>query len=64
MLITPVRKKHEQYNEALEEAIEEVEQVELESVNDNEGEDINESQAFTTDADNYGFFNPDRPQEH
>ena len=35
---------------------EEVEQEELEGVNDSEGEDINERQAFTTDADDYGFF--------
>lgn len=55
-LITPVRKKYEQYNDVLEEAIEEVEQEELEGVNDSEGEDINERQAFTTDADDYGFF--------
>ena len=52
-LITPVRKKYEQYNE--EEAIAEVEQGELEGVNDSEGDYINERQAFTTDADDYGF---------
>ena len=55
-LITPVRKKYEQYNDVLEEAIEEVEHEELEGINDSEGEDINERQAFTTDADDYGFF--------
>ena len=55
LVITPVRKKYEQYNDVLEEAIEEVEQEELEGVNDSEGEDINERQAFTTDADDYGF---------
>ena len=63
-LITPVKKKYEQYNDVLEEAIEEVEQEELEGVNDSEGGDINERQAFTTDADDYVFFYPDRPQEH
>ena len=63
-LITPVRNKYEWYNDVLEEAIEEVEQEQLEGVNDNEGEDINERQAFTMDADDYGFFYPDRPQEH
>ena len=47
---------YEEYNDVLEEAIEEVEQEELEGVNDSEGEDINERQAFTTDADEYGFF--------
>ena len=30
----------------------------LEDVNDSEGEDINERQTFTTDADDYGFFLP------
>ena len=64
MLITPVRIKYEQYNDVLEEAIEEVEQEELEGVNDSEGEDINERLPFTTDADDYGFFYPDRPQEY
>ena len=53
--VTPVRKKYEQYNDVMEEAIEEVEQEELEGVNDIEGEDINERQAFTRDADDYGF---------
>ena len=53
-LIMPVRKKYEQYNGVLKEAIEEGEQEEL-RVNDSEGEDINERQAFTTDADDYGF---------
>ena len=28
----------------------------LEGVNDSEGEDVNERQAFTTDADDYGLF--------
>ena len=55
-LVTPVRKKYEQYNDVLEDAIEEVEQEELEAVNDSEGEDINERQAFTADANDYGFF--------
>ena len=55
-LITPVRKKYEEYNDVLEEAIENVEQEELEGVNDSEGEAINERQAFMTDADDYGFF--------
>ena len=55
-LITPVRKKYKQYNDVLEEAIKEVEQEELEGVNDSLGEYINERQAFTTDADDYGFF--------
>ena len=54
--ITSVRKKYEQYNDVLEEAIEEVEQEELEGVNDSESEDINERQAFTTDADEFVFF--------
>ena len=57
-LVTPVRKKYKQYNDVLEEAIKEVEQEELEGVNDSEGEDINERRAFTTDADDYGFFLP------
>ena len=57
-IITPVRKKYEQYNDVLEEAIEEVEQEELEGVNDSEGEDIYERQAFTIDADDYSFFLP------
>ena len=35
-LITPVRKKYEQFNDVLEEAIEEVEQEDLEGVNDSE----------------------------
>ena len=51
--ITPVRKKYEQYNDVLEEVIEEAEQEEIEGVNDSEGGDINERQAFTTDADDY-----------
>ena len=63
-LITPVRKRYEQYNDVLEEAIEEVKQKELKDVNDSEGEDINERQAFTTDADDYVFFVPDKPKEH
>ena len=62
--ITPVRKKCEQHNDVLEEAIEEIVQEELEGVNDSEGENINERQAFTTYADDYGFFNLYRPQEH
>ena len=63
-LITPITKKYEQYNDVLEEAIEEIEQEEVEGVNDSEVEDINERHAFTTDADDYGLFDPDRPQEH
>ena len=54
-LITPVRKKYEQYN-VLEDAIEEVEQEELEGVNDIEGGDINERLAFTIETDDYGIF--------
>ena len=57
------KEKYEQYNDVLEEAIEEVEQEELEGVNDSEGEDINERQAFTTDADDCGFVYLDRLQE-
>ena len=62
-LIAPVRKNYEQYNDVLVEAIEEVEQEESGGLNDSKGEDINERQAFTTDADEW-FFYPDRPQEH
>ena len=54
-LITPVRIKYEQYNDVLGEAIEKVEQEDLEGVNDSEGEDINERHVFTTYADDYVF---------
>ena len=63
-LITPVKKKYEQYNDVLEEAIEEVEQEELEGANDSEGDDIKEKHSYTVDTDDYGFFDPDRPQQH
>ena len=36
----------------------------MQGVNDSEVEDIDERRAVTTDADDYGFFYPDRPQEH
>ena len=42
--------------DVLEEAVEEVEQEELEGVNDSDSEDISERQAFTTDAHDCGFF--------
>ena len=54
--MTPVRKKYEQYNDMLEEAIEEVEQEELEGANDSEGDDIKEKHSYIVGADDYGFF--------
>ena len=48
----------------LEEAIEEVEQEEIEGANDSEGDDIKEKHSYTIDMDDYGFFYPDRPQQH
>ena len=52
-LITSVRKKYEQYNNVLEEAIEEVEQEELEGANDSECDDIKEKHSYTVDTDDY-----------
>ena len=56
LFITPVRKKCEQYNDVLEEVIEEVEQEELEGANDSEGDDIKEKHSYTVDTDDYGFW--------
>ena len=48
----------------LEETIEEVEQEGLEGANDSKGDDIKEKHSYTVDIDDYGFFDPDRPQQH
>ena len=64
MLITPVRKKYKQYNDVLEEAIEDFEQEELEGVNDSEGEDINMKDRLSQQMQMTMVFYPDRPQEH
>ena len=58
-LLTIVRKKYEKHNEDLRGAIEEVENDELDT-SDRDTADSNH--AVTEDKDDYGFFDPDRPE--
>ena len=62
-LIASVRKKYEKYNE-LEAVVEEMENEEFDDMYDDIDAEIKNRGMSQADKDEYGFFDPDRPEEH
>ena len=62
-LIAPMRKKYEKFNDSLELAIEEVENADLDDMYDDMDAVLLNSGMPQSDKDDYGFFDPDRPEE-
>ena len=62
-LIAPMRKKYEKFNDSLELAIEEVENDGLDDMYDDMDAAILNSDMHQSNKDDYGFFDPDRPEE-
>ena len=62
-LIVPMRKKYEKLNDSSELAIEEVENADLDDMFDDMDTAILNSDMPQSDKDDYGFFDPDRPEE-
>ena len=60
--IQPIRLKYEQNNDVLEAAIEQISAEENEFVLNDNDTNMHENIANTTDK--YGFYDPDRPEEH
>ena len=63
-IIAPIRKKYEKYNEELEAAVEEMENEEFDDIYDDIDAEIKKRSMSQADKDEYGFFYPDRPEEH
>ena len=63
-LITAIRKKYERYNEELEVAVEEMENEEFGNMYDDIDTEIMNRGMSQADKDQYGVFDPDRPEEH
>ena len=62
-LIAPMRKKYQKFNDSLELAIEEVENADLDDMYDDMDAAILNSDIPQSDKENYGFFDPDSPEE-
>ena len=62
-LIAPMRKKYEKFNDSLELAIEEAENADLDDMYDDMDVEILNNDMPQSDKDDYGFFDPDRPEE-
>ena len=62
-LIAPIRKKYEKFNDSLELAIEEVENADLDDMYDDMDVAILNRDMPKSDKDDYGFSDPDRPEE-
>ena len=62
-LIAPMRKKYKKFNDSLELAIEEIENADLDDMCDDMDAAILNSDTPQSDKDDYGFFDPDRPEE-
>ena len=58
-----MRKKYEKFNDSLELAIDEVENADLDVMYDDMDAAILNSDMSQSDKDDYGFFDPDRPEE-
>ena len=63
-LIGPIRKKYEKYNEELEVAVEEIENEVFDDMYDDIDREIINRGMSQVDKDEYGIFDPDRPEEH